>query len=351
MEGVVLNAPVVKYLTENHVPGIFTLVDIGCAGGIDAAWRQFGHRLHAIGFDPNLDEISRLSSGETLKGVRYVPAYAGLPQTHPFLQKKGNRSDWGRNPWQRLSVVKAIDFLRKQDLTNVQQTDANLWQDVALAKEADTIVVPEYLESQGFSSVDFLKIDIDGKDFDVLNSFDNALESLDVLGAGLEVNFFGSDSETDHTFHNTDRFMKAHGFELFDLTVRHYSMAALPSRFVYSVPAQTDSGRIIQGDALYFRDLGNPDYSDYAAQLSAEKLLNLLSLFAVCNLPDCAAEIAENFRDRISTLCVVDRVLDLLAEQAQGDSPEKMSYAELMRRFEDQDAVFFRRVPEPVKRR
>ena len=117
-------------------------------------------------------------------------------------------------------------------------------------------MVPEYLEQKGVKSLDFLKIDVDGKDFDVLNSFDHALSDLAVVGVGVEVNFCGSDSETDNTFHNMDRFLKARGFELLTLSTRRYSVSALPSRFLGGA-GPTEKGRILQGDAMYARDLAS----------------------------------------------------------------------------------------------
>jgi len=48
----------------------FTVVDVGCSGGIDTAWRVFGPKLTAFGFDPNLDECARLQTAEKLTGVR-----------------------------------------------------------------------------------------------------------------------------------------------------------------------------------------------------------------------------------------------------------------------------------------
>lgn len=341
MEGAVNAAPVVQYLTKISAPGEFTLVDLGCAGGIDQVWRQFGHRLRAIGIDPNVDEIKRLREAETLPGVRYVAGYAGLPEDHPFRRAKGELGHWSRNPWSRLSTAKSIELLRKKELTSQQRTDANLWNDVDLAEKAQTLFVPEYLHRNNINSVDFLKIDVDGQDFDILNSFDTALGSLGVLGAGLEVNFFGSELPTDHTFHNTDRFMKAHGFELFSLSVRHYSMAALPARYVYSLPAQTVQGRIIQGDALYFRDLAAPENVELATSLGPLKLLNLACAFAVCGLPDCAADVVVTFADSLASFCPVDQLLDLLAEQAQHDADHKLSYKQLMQRFEQEDPRFF----------
>ena len=223
----------------------------------------------------------------------------------------------------------------------MEKTAANLWTETDLADATRIIVVPDYLRDRGITSVDFLKIDIDGKDFDVLNSFDTALDGLGVLGLGLEVNFFGSDHDTDHTFHNTDRFLKARGYELFNLTVRRYSTAALPSHYRYSFPAQSEFGRPLQGDAVYIRDLGSPEYAAFAGRLPPARLLNLVCIFAAFNLPDCAAEIALRYPDQLSTLCDVEHLLDLLVLQVQRDVEKPLTYRQYMERFDAQDAMFY----------
>ncbi len=58
----------------------FTLIDIGCSGGIDEVWRIFGSRLRAFGFDPNLQDIERLNAAEAKhSGVEYIAAFVGPP--------------------------------------------------------------------------------------------------------------------------------------------------------------------------------------------------------------------------------------------------------------------------------
>jgi len=340
VEGIAAYAPAVGYVAEVAAGIPFTLVDIGCSGGIHPVWRQFGRRLRGVAIDPNRAEIERLREAETHPGVRYLAAYAGLPPEHPFSQKKRGLGDWHRDAWHRMSVVKSQEMAKARPAAN--QTAANSLPEGGPAEEVPVIIVPDYLRDNGLDSVDFLKIDIDGKDFDVLNSFDSALDTLGILGLQLEVNFFGSAVETDHSFHNTDRFMKARGFELFNLTgIRRYSLSALPSKYLNQFPAETESGRILQGDALYLRDLGFPEYRELADRLGPEKLLNLVCLFTVFNLVDCAADIAVQFRDRLSRLCDVDHLLDLLAEQAQGPEGQRLSYRELLERFEAQDDMFF----------
>ena len=146
MEGGSSDTPVVKHLTEIGAVDAFTLVDIGCSGGISPIWNQFGATLCALGFDPDVQDVERLRQAETRKGVTYVAAFAGLDESHPFRTKRGAGDPWGRNPWSRLSVAYAHEVLRNQTLTDAQRTEANMWSDVDLASVSQTVVVPEHPE-------------------------------------------------------------------------------------------------------------------------------------------------------------------------------------------------------------
>ena len=345
MEGTANYVPVIGYLSEILRDSDFTLVDIGCSGGIDGVWRRFGSRLRALAIDPNIEEIERLKSVETHSGIRYLAAFVGLPANHPFaLGKAEGRGYWGRNPWERLSVVKSLEIMKSgAKLSKTEMLGANLWSEMQLSEES--IVIPEYLRDRGIHSVDFLKIDVDGADFEILNSFDLALDNLGILAVGIEINYFGSTCDTDHTFHNVDRFMKGRGFELFGLTINRYSTAALPSRYLWHLPGRSEFGRPLQGDALYVRDLASHDYDEFTAKLSTTKLLNLICIFASFQLPDCAAEVALRFSDRLGSICDVERILNLLAAQAQGPTEKPLSYREYIGRFESHDPMFFTNSP------
>jgi hypothetical protein len=338
MEGTANYVPVIGYLSQIPLLSEFMLLDIGCSGGIDAVWRGFGPRLRALAIDPNVAEVERLRSSETHPGVQYVAAFAGLPADHPFALRKAGRDPLERSPWFRLSVVKSLEQMRSRGQTLPPQMGV-LTPETKLSNEV--IVAPAYLCDNGIQSVDFLKIDVDGPDFEILNSFDLAFETLGVLGVGIEVNYFGSAADTDYSFHNVDRFMKTRGFELFGTTVRRYSLASLPSPYVSNFPAETEFGRPLLGDALYIRDLGRHEHDEFAARLSVAKLLKLICIFAAFNLPDCAAEITLRFRERLSDSCDVECILDLLAAQAQGPIERPLTYREYLRRFESQDPMFF----------
>ena len=336
MDGLVNSCPLLDYIAKLPAPGTFQLVDIGCSGGIDRRWRRMGRRLRALGIDPDVAEIARLQQREKNSAITYVNAFAGMTADDPFAVKRRGKPDFARNPNPRLSTMRFVERERSQAraVTEKEKRASNLWQSAQLADPASPLVVPKRLKSSGIGSVDFLKIDVDGKDFEVLHSFDEALDDLRVLGVGIEVRMWGSEEETDGTFHNVDRFMKGHGFELFNLSLRRYSTSALPSRFVGRAPGATELGRVHHGDAMYARDLGSGLYDGFAASVGPDKLLNLAAIFAIFDLPDCAAELLLKFRREITAIGDVDEMLDALSAQSERSVSGKASYQRTVGRIE-----------------
>ena len=151
-------------------------------------------------------------------------------------------------------------------------------------------------------------------------------DRLHTLGAKVEVNFFGTEQENVHSFHNTDRLLRTHGFELFGLTGYKYSNAALPAAFASGALGPTVFGRVLQADALYFRDAAA---SAGSGVLSPTKLLKLACMFELFDLPDCAAEILVRFREQIGRNDTA-QLLDLLVPRLDG---VKLSYQEYLARF------------------
>jgi hypothetical protein len=135
--------------------------------------------------------------------------------------------------------------------------------------------VDKFVQENQLATVDFLKIDVDGPDPEVLESARTTLTEQQVLGIGLEVNWFGTASTTEHTFHNTDMFLRRAGYSLFGVTVRRYSRNDLPAPFEYEFYAQTRFGQPYQGDAVYVRDLAAPHLRDVASKYPPGKLIKL----------------------------------------------------------------------------
>jgi hypothetical protein len=332
----------------------FTLIDVGCSGGVDHGWDLFGDNLLAYGFDPGRHEIERLTAAETRPGVRYINGFVGLPDGHPA--KGASVDPWRLDPWGRLSAYRTQELQQARAAqpleTAAGQEDLmqrNLWREAALADPAKPIVLPDFLGAEGVTDVDFIKIDVDGSDFEILQSLEGRLADPPVLGAVLEVNFFGGPGPQVNSFHNIDRFMRAQGFDLFDLTVRRYSLAALPRPYLYPHPlaSQTTAGRPWQGDALYLRDVGYPFAGRDAGAWSDSKLLKLATLYAMTGLLDQAAELLLQHRDRLGAHLDINAVLDVLTQESQDADPDLWagrcfsSYRSYIAAFESDDPAFY----------
>ena len=318
----------------------FRLLDIGCSGGIDPAWRDFEPRLQALAIDASEAECQRLATLEANPDISYVAAFVGGAANCATDVKSLNRLIMRIGS--RLSFMQTLEARRARLKTasTEEKLRHNAWALTLLADPSKSIVAADLLSERGWLDLDYLKIDIDGADFEVLQSFKGKLAALGVIAVQLEVNFVGTDSPRDHTFHNTDRFMRSQGFELFRLDVRTYSTRALPARYAITAPAQTVSGRPYQGDAYYALDAGAD-----AKGLSADKLIKLAAVFATWNLPDAAAELLSSNRDKLGGQLDIDRSLDLLAAQIQhdpqGDADEILSYREYLAAFERESPRFF----------
>lgn len=334
MDGLSSRSTAARYIASQLGEERFTLVDVGAAGGVHPAWRIFGPRLHAWGFDPDVLECLRLNAAETLPGIRYVPGFVGVPSDDPIVLRRQARPYIQRNPWDRLSATRTM-ALRERRI------DCPCGREAVLADPASPIVLAEFLRRWAIDDIDVIKIDVDGADFEILQSLKETIVGCGVLAMGLEVNFVGTQDETDHTFHNTDRFMRSLGFDLFNLTVRSYSTSALPARYQFASPSRTERGRPLQGDALYVRDFGDPQGRDASDCVSIEKLAKTAAVFGLFGLPDCAAEVLLTHRIRLAGVLDVDRALDLLAADAQGSGRPVLSYKDYMAAFERDDEMFY----------
>ncbi len=319
----------------------FTLLDVGCSGGISPFWRAFEPSLVALGIDPVVTECERLNAKEAGSKVRYRPAFVGLPDGHPFVQKRGNTEPWGGNPWNRLSAQFATDILKSKTRKEDRLALLNDWQGSGLADPKSKIGVDDLVREEKLAGLDFIKVDVDGYDLDVILSGEKSTHEAPVLGYTLEVNFYGGTSDTDHTFHNTDLLMRQWGFDLFALSFRRYSAAALPAPFEWDGPAQTLFGRPYQGDAVYLRDpmAATTRAAPQSPPLSPEKLLKLACLFECFGLPDHAAELIKANADSLRRHCDPQQLLDTLANEVD---PTVRSYAAYIKKFTSDPTAYYR---------
>ena len=310
----------------------FHLVDVGASGGLAAYWAQLGDRLHAVGFDPLVANMQRVQAAETRPHVRFEAAFVGAGDGGTPAGVTG----FFTNPYVRSSSVRAQELLR---LDYVQQH----FNDGAPVVWADRrISLDTYFADA--ARLDFLKVDTDGSDFEVLRGADALLRRGAFLGIVAECPFHGPVHEHANNFSNIERYLAARGFSLYDFDRHRYSRAALPGLFAYEIPAQTWIGQVVWGDALFFRDLAHPDYErTWGFTITRQHILTQVALFDIFGMPDCAADLLLA-RPDLTSPAERERLLDLLVASAGF----RETYAAHVQRFERDVTAFYPSAYRPL---
>lgn len=194
--------------------------------------------------------------------------------------------------------------------------------------EMEVTTLDEFCQQEGVHSIDFLQIDVQGADLQVLQGASDILKT--VLGVQIEVEF--SPLYLDQPlFADVDTYLRSHDFSLFDLStarrVRNHS----------PIVSSAHPGQLLWGDAFYLCDLLQPvemlhaktpqqifklacvadvlDFTDYALEL-----LEYLTLhygdepnYNFANaIVECLAQISDI--ENIATLAIVNELRDHLTD-------------------------------------
>lgn len=289
-----------------------TIVDVGARGGIESHWRVFGKNLRAIAFEPDKAECDRLNAlNDGVNNLPFALSRAGGVRNLHVADHLASSSFHPNNQ----------DFVGR--FTNHDMVK------ITSVVPVETVTLANALESVGVRRVDFVKLDVEGAELEVLEGAGRFLD--DTIGIVSEVRFTRRLSGCP-TFSDLDRYCEARGFELFDIDVYRQSRKALPYPLLYDyrdqknrpVDGPNTQGQTLWGDALYFRDRPS---------------LKAACLFEIFGMNDCAAE----------ALVAIGRE-DLLEELVPTVKGKRLRYAEYVERYRSGDALFRptsgRRFPE-----
>lgn len=147
-----------------------------------------------------------------------------------------------------------------------------------------TTTLEKFCTDEGIKEIDFLHLDVQGAELNVLQGADGILNNS-VLGLVTEVEF--TEIYTGQPlFSDVDIYLRNQGLTLFDLAnIYHGCRSEIP------VISQSHPGVLIWSDAFYFRDLMRSDLSP--SLKTPERLLKLACLADVMKFPDYALEILE----------------------------------------------------------
>jgi hypothetical protein len=316
----------------------FGLIDVGCSGGIDSFWDSFGAALHALGYDPLEAEVARLNASSPGPNVRYRAAFVGCENYDSLFPPELRRDQTLSRDGHSFPLTSAAAWCESFSV-DYEKEIYNLGAERAYSEERVTLDTDPAVAS--LPAADFLKVDTDGHDIEVLYGARKLLESS-ILGVLTEAQFHGPSHPYSNTFANIDTYLRDLGFALFDLETFHYTDATLPGEFVHPLPAQTHAGPVQWADALYLRDLRLERYGRMypAFEQTRGRLLKTACLMEMFGFPDAAARLLVRLAAE-SGEAFYRECLDLLARRYR----KARSHQELLDRFRSNPDAFFPRPP------
>ena len=332
-----------RNIVAEHLWGTtpFRLIDVGASGGIDSRWGVFGDLLEAVGFDPLVAEVDRLNAANVHPGIRYEAVFVGCAdydRLFPRELREDRVATKNNDAFERSSAAAAQRQLRGRGQPSYVETVFNFGAPVVVAE--GRVSLDDFVGESARALVDFIKVDTDGHDIEVLLGAEAIFANGGALGVSVEMQHHGPVHDYANTFDNIDRFLRRHGFTLFDLHSSRYSRAALPEPFALDLPAQTISGPVLVSEGVYFRDLADVRYERmWGYDVSRERVLKLACLYEVFELRDCAAELLLN-RGGFLANKVREGLLDRLVRK-------RGSYRALIEEFERDCTRFFHSAQQP----
>ena len=231
---------------------------MGAAGGIHKRWNPYREVLKSILFEPDKEEYKKLIANKSESTLVINSA----------LAEKSKLVDFNICKWQEVSSI----YIPNHSVLD-RYEDSNRFEiDRTITLEADTI--DSLLQKENIEEIDFIKIDTQGSELDILKGATNYFESL--IGLEVEVEFI----ELYHKqplFSEVNKFIESKGFSLIDLRKCYWKRKGKNN--------SNRKGQLIYADALYLKV---PENIIVLNNLNQEKIIKSIYIYLAYGYDDLA---------------------------------------------------------------
>jgi len=141
--------------------------------------------------------------------------------------------------------------------------------------------------------INFLKIDIDSNDHEVLYGADKLIDKKELFGIQIEVDFVkNKNSNSFRDFTEVTRYLQSKKMVLCNLSTSNYSSNDLPIKYLHSFPGPNLYGCPLMGDMIFFKHLND----EYLKSLNTDQIIKLLRLLEIFNMNHLAIEVLNNIK-------------------------------------------------------
>ena len=269
----------------------FALLDIGVQGGIQTHWRALQPALEVHGFDALEEEIMALRSLAAPGHWYHAIALGGTDEERDLHIPKVRCS---ASLYRQGSSAYAVDsgVTKSEEIRRVQ------------VRRLDTLH-----EQQIIDRADFIKIDCEGAEPEILNGAPEFLARCGILGAEIETSFNASPILPDTHFCAIQRPLLRAGLVMQDLAFDRIPYASFDQRARERGTAADQlktRARPATFNVLFTR---NP--ADWAPK-SADEVIKLAAIFELYGLNDSAYETLSRFRELLPQAIDFREISDLL---------------------------------------
>lgn len=315
------------------------VVDVGARGGFEQLWSVYGNQVKLVGFEADAEECDKLNKQELGVVKRFFPVAL--------------HRDKARRCFYVTAFPPSAGFY-PADMRFVQRFPDEINLRVIRTVEMDTVDFDTAAEYYHIDGVDFIKLDTEGSELDILKGAIGALRKT-VIGLSVEVEFPQLHAGQP-VFSDVDSFLRPLGFHLYDLAIYRHTKKSLPAVPQWEIPGSTAWGQVIWGQALYLRD--GVDEIEHSSILGCgwndTKILKLASLMELFCLPDCAIELIQStYRKGYLQIKGTDYFIDLLVPINLSGSKEGAYRKYINSLLRGQYIIkkkFLRFVPRPIRR-
>ena len=308
------------------------MVDIGSRGGVRPEWRTIINAGIFIGFEP--DEAECQKQNRTSPRIKMFPV--ALDET------SGSKTFF---------TTESPDCggFRKTNETFMRRFPNYINNKITGAVAIETSSFDQWAQTQIHTHYDFIKVDTEGSELQILRGARDSLTNKKCLGILTEV-WIEPDVKqgSGYGLAALDDYLRNIGFRMFDIEISRYPVNALPmgELVFYRNPANPNQiladaaplrkvyGRVKTGDLLYFRDPiaeYSIDREAFEKFWDADTLFRYLILLDLYNYRDVALEVLSAFRKKFDQATVARLVEALLPASALDNQVLSLGYEEYHR--------------------
>ena len=231
-----------KYIRHIVTSRIFessplVVVGVGAREGFEPHWGFYNDQVKLIGFEADAKECEKLNRRLSNSRRHFFPV--------ALDEKKGTRTFY-------VTAFPDSSGFYAPDMQFFQRFHAAVNMTVEKTIEIETTGFDIFAHENNMEQVDFIKLDTEGSELDILKGAINTLKKS-VLGLSIEVEF-GQCHKGQPVFSDVDSFLRPLGFHLFDLSIYRHDRKSIRMPSSSPIPTTTEIGQVIWGQALYFRD-------------------------------------------------------------------------------------------------